>query len=219
MAAELRRKKKADFFQEKRLKQIPPEVIITPVTILRDKALANFNPIFASPTSSKVKSILSKFLQSDKIKAASDALDKPIDSPELLGHLAEFLRVCVSGNDADLLVGILVDVGLIPKLVALLEVPLVKVQFEASWALINISHSKYGEVVRKAGAHVKLSDLLDLSKLDICENVLTIKKKNRQYGHWGIWQETAKKAETKCLKQEHQEKLQTLCRKVVQEYR
>ena len=41
----------------------------------------------------------------------------------------------------------MVEIGMVPKLVSLLSVPLEKIQWAISWVLINIAHSGYGNML------------------------------------------------------------------------
>lgn len=107
----------------------------------------------------------------EKVAVVSEMLESSISDPEILFYIAEFIRVSVSNANAESIVECMIKIGIIPKLLSLLKVPIEKIQLEVAGALINIAHASSDESLRKSGAHFDLLALARSANADICENV------------------------------------------------
>ena len=102
---------------------------------------------------------------------ASEMLDNSISDPEILYHIARFIKIAVSGFNPEPIIDHMIKIGIVPKLSSLLKVPLEKIQLAVTEALINIAHVNNDQALRKEGIHLELVTLAENSKDDICENV------------------------------------------------
>jgi hypothetical protein len=105
------------------------------------------------------------------MSVASEMLDNSISDPEVLYHIARFIKIAVSTLNPEPIINHVIKIGIVPKLSSLLKVPLEKIQLAVTEALINIAHTNNDQILRKEGIHIELVTLAANSKDIICENV------------------------------------------------
>jgi hypothetical protein len=105
------------------------------------------------------------------LEIVAKALSEPIYNEELLLGLVRCVRKAVSS--AEPRIDLVVELGLVEKVMALFDVPVDRVLYEAAWILTNIAAGKEEEcnLLLKSESPKVLVELLNPVRPDIAEQV------------------------------------------------
>jgi len=108
------------------------------------------------------------------LEIVAKALSEPIYNEELLLGLVRCIRKAVSSDEPR--IDLVIELGLVEKVMALFDVPVDRVLYEAAWIITNIAAGKEEEynVLLKNESQKVLVELLNPLKPDVAEQVTSI---------------------------------------------